>query len=249
MLERVRDGSIQGLRIDHPDGLVDPGGYLDRLRAAAPDAWITIEKILEPGEVLPAQWPVDGTTGYDALTEITNVVTDPGASDAFTSVYREITGDQRDFADHVADGKRGIATTILQSELLRLARLVPDVDGAVSALTELAVAFPVYRSYLPLGREYLDEAIATAVAPASRDPGRRGRAAAPPERPGRRAVRAVPAGHRRDHGQGRRGHRVLPLHPRDLAQRGRRRPGRVRGRPAHVPPGPAPPASARPRTR
>jgi (1->4)-alpha-D-glucan 1-alpha-D-glucosylmutase len=164
MLERVRDGSIQGLRIDHPDGLVDPGGYLDRLRAAAPDAWITIEKILEPGEVLPAQWPVDGTTGYDALTEIANVVTDPGASDAFTSVYRDVTGDQRDFADHVADGKRGIATTILQSELLRLGRLVPDVDGAVPALTELAVAFPVYRSYLPLGREYLDEAIETAVA-------------------------------------------------------------------------------------
>ena len=164
ILERVRDGSIQGLRIDHPDGLVDPGGYLDRLRAAAPDAWITIEKILEPGEVLPTEWPVDGTTGYDALTEIANVVTDPSAGTAFTAVYRDVTGDQRDFADHVADGKRGIATTILQSELLRLARLVPDVDGALPALTELAVAFPVYRSYLPLGREYLDQAIATAVA-------------------------------------------------------------------------------------
>ena len=164
MLERVHDGSVQGLRIDHPDGLVDPGGYLDRLRAAAPGAWITIEKILEPGEVLPPQWPVDGTTGYDALSEITNVVTDPGGAAAFTSVYRDITGDRRDFAEHVADGKRGIATTILQAELLRLARLVPEVGAALPALTELAVAFPVYRSYLPLGRRYLDEAVDTATA-------------------------------------------------------------------------------------
>ena len=164
MLERVRDGSVHGVRIDHPDGLVDPGGYLDRLRAAAPDAWITVEKILEPGEALPAPWPVDGTTGYDALTEIANVVTDPGAEAAFTAVYRDLTGDRRDFADHVADGKRGVATTILAAELLRLARLVPDVDDALPALTELAVAFPVYRSYLPLGRHYLDEAVETAVA-------------------------------------------------------------------------------------
>ena len=163
LLERVRDGEVAGLRIDHPDGLVDPGGYLERLRAAAPQAWITVEKILEPGEVLPPAWPVDGTTGYDALTEITNVVTDPAGADDFSAIYRDLTGDTRDFAAHVADGKRGVATTILQAELLRLARLVPDIDGAVEALTELAVAFPVYRSYLPLGRNYLDEAINLAV--------------------------------------------------------------------------------------
>ena len=163
LLARVRAGEVAGLRIDHPDGLVDPGGYLDRLRAGAPSAWITVEKILEPGEELPTQWPVDGTTGYDALTEIANVVTDPAAADAFSAVYREVTGDDRDFEAHVADGKRGVATTILGSELRRLARLVPEVDGALDALTELAVAFPVYRSYLPLGRKYLDDAIEVAV--------------------------------------------------------------------------------------
>ena len=163
LLERVRDGEVAGLRIDHPDGLVDPGGYLERLRATAPTAWITVEKILEPGEVLPPSWPVDGTTGYDALTEITNIVTDPAGAEAFSAVYRDLTGDDRDFAGHVADGKRTVATTILQAELLRLGRLVPDVDGAVEALTELAVAFPVYRSYLPLGRDYLDQAIDVAV--------------------------------------------------------------------------------------
>ena len=57
LLARVHDGEVHGLRIDHPDGLVDPGGYLDRLRSAAPQAWITVEKILEPGEELPAPGP------------------------------------------------------------------------------------------------------------------------------------------------------------------------------------------------
>ena len=66
-------------------------------------------------------------------------------------MYRDVTGDGRDFAEHMADGKRQVATTILQAELLRLARLVPDVDGALEALTELAVAFPVYRSYCRSG--------------------------------------------------------------------------------------------------
>jgi (1->4)-alpha-D-glucan 1-alpha-D-glucosylmutase len=163
ILERVRAGEVQGLRIDHPDGLVDPGRYLDRLRAAAPAAWITVEKILEPGEVLPAAWPVQGTTGYDALTEVANVLTDPSAGPPLTALYQELTGDQRSFAEHVADGKRLVATTILHAEILRLVRLVPDVDGAEAALTELAVAFSVYRSYLPLGEHYLDEAVHTAL--------------------------------------------------------------------------------------
>ncbi len=159
LLRRVTTGQIAGLRIDHPDGLVDPGAYLDRLRAAAPSAWITVEKIFEPGEVLPAQWPVQGTTGYDALSEIANVLTDPGAAESFSDTYRAVTGDKRAFADHVADGKRGVASTILHAEILRLARLAPDVDGADEALLELAVAFPVYRSYEPLGDEYLAQAV------------------------------------------------------------------------------------------
>ena len=164
LLDRVEQGGITGLRIDHPDGLVDPEEYLRRLREAAPSAWITVEKILEPGERLPLSWPVAGTTGYDALTEITQVLTDPDGSATLSTAYLEITGDERDFADHVADGKRGVATTILHAEIRRLARLAPGMDGATAALTELVVAFPVYRSYVPQGREYLDEAVALAVA-------------------------------------------------------------------------------------
>ena len=159
VLRWTREYGVTGLRIDHPDGLVDPQGYLARLAAATPDAWVTVEKITEPGEQLPGSWPVAGMTGYDGLSEVNNVLVDPGAKAAMTSLYVSVTGDERNFEQHVADGKRLVATTILQAEVRRLARLV-DVDDAVAALTELAVAFPVYRSYLPLGREHLDEAVA-----------------------------------------------------------------------------------------
>ncbi len=160
VLRWVADGTVDGLRIDHPDGLVDPGGYLARLRAAAPLQWIVVEKILEPGERLPA-WPVEGTTGYDALREVADVLIDPDAADVLDRDYRKLTGDQRSFAEHAAAGKRLVATTILRAEVNRLARLVPDVAATDDALTELLVAFPVYRSYLPDGAENLAAALAT----------------------------------------------------------------------------------------
>ena len=74
-------------------------------------------------EALPAEWPVDGTTGYDALAEVSSLFVDPAAEDIFDSFYRDLTGDQRDFAAHVEAGKRMIATGILQAEIRRLARL------------------------------------------------------------------------------------------------------------------------------
>ena len=163
ILRWIDDYGVSGIRIDHPDGLVDPNGYLDRLAAAAPDTWITVEKITEPGEELPRSWPVAGMTGYDALSEVTALLVDPAAEGTVDQAYLELTGDNRDYEQHIADGKRMIASTILQAELRRLARLVPDADEAtLAALTELAVAFEVYRSYLPLGIERLDDAIALA---------------------------------------------------------------------------------------
>ncbi len=104
----VEDDRVDGLRVDHPDGLADPGGYLDRLHALAPDAWLLIEKILEPGELLP-DWPVEGTTGYDAMTEVDQVFVDDTAQDALTALYRQLTGDELDFAGHVEAGKRNVA--------------------------------------------------------------------------------------------------------------------------------------------
>ncbi|SOD74045.1 maltooligosyl trehalose synthase [Jatrophihabitans sp. GAS493] len=162
VLDWVRHDGIIGLRLDHPDGLADPAGYLERLRAATGDCWITVEKILEPGEQLPTTWPVAGTTGYDALTEVSNVLIDPTVEPRFDALYRELSGDALDFHEHVARGKRTAVETILQAEVSRLARLVPSVERARDALAELLIAFPVYRSYLPDGREYLDQAVTLA---------------------------------------------------------------------------------------
>ena len=103
-------------------------------------------------------------TGYDALSEVNALLLDPAAEGAMTRLYVELTGDDRDFEQHIADGKRMVAGTIMKAEVCRLARLVPQVDEALAALTELAVAFPVYRSYLPLGAEYLAEAVRRATA-------------------------------------------------------------------------------------
>ncbi|NMM22777.1 MAG: malto-oligosyltrehalose synthase [Phycicoccus sp.] len=164
ILRWVSDYGVTGLRVDHPDGLVDPGGYLSRLAAAAPSCWITVEKITEPGERLPTDWPIAGMTGYDALSEVNALLLDPAAEGAMTALYVELTGDDLDFEQQIADGKRLVATTILQAEVRRLARFVPEIDNAVAALTELTIAFPVYRSYLPLGAEYLAHAVQRATA-------------------------------------------------------------------------------------
>ena len=115
-----------------------------------------MEKILEHGEVLPAHWPVEGTTGYDALVEACGVFLDPAAEAPLTAAYQRLTGDVRTSPEHVAIGKRNGVETILRAEVNRLARLVPDVEHAAAALAELLVAFPVYRSYLPDGAEHLD---------------------------------------------------------------------------------------------
>ena len=166
ILRWVRDGDVQGIRIDHPDGLADPAGYLDWLAAAAPDSWITVEKITEPGERLPAGWPVAGTTGYDALAEVNNLLYDPAAEVEVSRRYAELTGDRRSWSDHLEQGKRMVADTILHAEILRITRAVrhaqpklPVSDEDVAqTLTELAVAFGVYRSYHPIGAEQLDAA-------------------------------------------------------------------------------------------
>jgi (1->4)-alpha-D-glucan 1-alpha-D-glucosylmutase len=165
VLRWVAGGDVDGLRVDHPDGLTDPGSYLHRLREHAPDAWILVEKILEPGEELPGSWPVEGTTGYDALAEVDGVLVDPAGEAAFTALDTSLTGIRTDWAQLVHDCKLDVATDMLGSELRRLARLAPhvsDVSDTTAALAELLACFPVYRSYLPDGVEHLDQALAAA---------------------------------------------------------------------------------------
>ncbi|TNC29719.1 malto-oligosyltrehalose synthase [Amycolatopsis alkalitolerans] len=143
VLRWVAAGEVTGLRVDHPDGLADPGGYLRAVRSAAPDAWLVVEKILHPGEDLPQSWPVDGTTGYDALREITGVFLDPAAAPRFS-----LLAGSPDYHAVEEDARRLVTDTILVAEMRRIGALVPD--GA-EAVAELMIAFPVYRSYLPEG--------------------------------------------------------------------------------------------------
>jgi (1->4)-alpha-D-glucan 1-alpha-D-glucosylmutase len=161
ILRWVRELGVSGLRVDHPDGLAEPGEYLDRLVTSAPEVWVTVEKILQVDEELPASWPVAGTTGYDALAQVNAVLVDPQAEARIDGIYRELTGDGADWKEHAAAGKRHVATTILQAEFRRMARLVPTEPDAVDALTELVVAFPAYRSYLPEGAQHLTYAVDT----------------------------------------------------------------------------------------
>ncbi|MFG3715515.1 malto-oligosyltrehalose synthase [Micromonospora sp. NPDC047730] len=163
VLRWVSAGEVDGIRVDHPDGLRDPAGYLARLRAAAPAAWLVVEKILEYGEELPS-WPVDGTTGYDALAAVCGLFVDPDAEADFTALDTRLTGRRTSWEDLTHDTKLAAATRLLSAELTRLAALAPDVDreAARAALAELAAAFPVYRGYPPEGARHLAAARAEA---------------------------------------------------------------------------------------
>ncbi|MBM7503190.1 malto-oligosyltrehalose synthase [Agromyces aurantiacus] len=161
----VRDGLADGLRVDHPDGLAAPGAYLDRLTEATGGVYLLVEKILEGDETLPAHWRTDGTTGYDALADVDRVLVDPdgeAALDALDARLRAETGidGPADWDELIHGTKRGIADGILRSEVLRLERLVPEPrpESTADALAELLACFPVYRSYLPAGREHLEAA-------------------------------------------------------------------------------------------
>ncbi len=162
LLRWVTEGDIDGLRVDHPDGLTDPAGYLHRLREHAPDTWIVVEKILEPGEELPGSWPVEGTTGYDALAEVDGILVDPAGEAAFTALDTELTGVQTSWTQLVHDCKLDVTTGMLGSELCRLAALALNAHDAGEALAEVLACFPVYRSYLPDGVEHLDQALTAA---------------------------------------------------------------------------------------
>lgn len=171
VLRWVREGLADGLRVDHPDGLADPGGYLERLAEATGGAYVLVEKILEHGEALPAWWETDGTTGYDALEEIDRVLIDPAGEGRLAHLddgLRE--GATPRYHDLIHDTKRMIADTIQQAEIARLVRTLPRTpervdadDRATDALAELLACFPVYRSYLPAGRAHLEAAAAEAA--------------------------------------------------------------------------------------
>ncbi|UFU01591.1 malto-oligosyltrehalose synthase [Ruania suaedae] len=161
LLELMEAGLVDGLRIDHPDGLANPGEYLRRLHEATGGRWIVAEKILEPDEDVPGDWPVAGTTGYDAAWRINQVLTDPAGALPLGGLLSELTGDVVGTLDRVvAEAKREIATGSLYAEVHRLASLIAELchddvrlrDHTLRAITEcvteLVVACDRYRAYV-----------------------------------------------------------------------------------------------------
>jgi (1->4)-alpha-D-glucan 1-alpha-D-glucosylmutase len=156
----VREGVLDGLRIDHPDGLRDPESYLRRLRGAAPAAWIVVEKILEPDERLPATWPVDGTTGYDFLNTVGGVLLDPRGEEPLTRLYASFTGETTDYHALVREKKHQVLHDVLGSDVNRLTELMLRIcerhrryrdftrHEVHEVIREVVACFPVYRSYV-----------------------------------------------------------------------------------------------------
>ncbi|MFB6531908.1 malto-oligosyltrehalose synthase [Streptomyces sp. NPDC056399] len=172
IVELVRDGVVEGLRIDHPDGLADPQGYLERLAGATGGrCWTVVEKILTGPETLPAAWPVAGTTGYDALRHVDGVFTDPVGAHELTDLYREFVSRAGDRGGHWEATERRAAYEVVRHDLAaetavltRIAERICAADPALrdhapwalrTAVRELLVRVPVYRPYRTGGEQVL----------------------------------------------------------------------------------------------
>jgi len=157
VLELLGDGVLDGLRIDHPDGLADPAGYLERLRdAGAEHVWV--EKILHPGEGL-RDWPVEGTVGYEFLNEAQGLYVDPAGEAPLTALYEELAGDTRAFEELALEAQLEQAEGTFSREVQRLAR-IHDPGGLEQALARL----PVYRTYVKDGEWHPDDRAALEAA-------------------------------------------------------------------------------------
>lgn len=172
VLQFVADGLVDGLRVDHIDGLLEPRRYLERLRAAVdarrPAARngepfpILVEKILAEGERLPDDWPVDGTTGYEFMTALEDVLIDPSGYAAIESGYRGPRGEP-DFHAVAVDSKRRMLRSTLNADVRRIAPMLAAVArqagwprltiaAYAGAIVELVSVLPVYRTYMDAER-------------------------------------------------------------------------------------------------
>ncbi len=182
ILRWLREGVLDGIRVDHPDGLRDPKFYFDRLRGEAPDVWIVAEKILEPGEQLRPGWQIDGTTGYDYLNEAGGLFVNRENEEQFNIIYADFTGEPTDYLAVCRDKKHRVLRDLLGSDVNRLTNLLTEIcenhrdqrdytsHDVLRAVRELVACFPVYRTYVVPARNeitgederYINEAIAAA---------------------------------------------------------------------------------------
>ena len=170
ILDWLREGVLDGVRVDHPDGLRDPLQYFTRLRQRSPDAWIIGEKILEPGEFLRENWPIDGTSGYDFLNVCNDWLMQPDGLKELTQIYKEFTQQPTDFIPIAHDKKLNVEQEALGSDVNRLASLFVEIcennrdrrdftrAEIRRAIREVASCFAVYRTYVvPERDEIADE--------------------------------------------------------------------------------------------
>jgi (1->4)-alpha-D-glucan 1-alpha-D-glucosylmutase len=181
VLDWLQRGRLDGVRVDHPDGLSDPTEYFRRLRQAAPDAWIVAEKILQPGESLPESWDIAGTTGYEFLNLAGGLFVDPRGEAALNEIYRDFKRETVDF-EAVAKEKKGqIVREILGSDINRLTGLFVQIcenhrdhrdytrHEIHEAIREVVAAFPVYRTYVRPAAGAVSEADQEHISQAVRD--------------------------------------------------------------------------------
>lgn len=170
ILEWLQKNVLDGVRVDHPDGLRDPEQYFERLRKHAPDAWIVAEKILQPGEYLRESWPIEGTSGYDFLNVCNGVLVHGEGLREMTAIYKEFTGEPVDFDLIAHDKKISVEQEALGSDVNRLASLFVEIcennrdrrdytrAEIRRALREVASCFSIYRTYVvPQRDQILDE--------------------------------------------------------------------------------------------
>jgi (1->4)-alpha-D-glucan 1-alpha-D-glucosylmutase len=188
ILRWLKDGILDGLRIDHIDGLREPEQYLRRLADYAPEAWLLVEKILMPGERLRDSWPIAGTTGYDFIGRLAGLFTDSAGEAAMTRLFTAFSGQSEDLAKLLIQKKNYIMTEVLGSDLGRLTALFVEIcerhphhrdytrHELHEVLRSIAAHFPVYRTYVSAtsdeihrdDRRFIENAVAAAKADSSR---------------------------------------------------------------------------------
>ncbi len=169
ILDWLNEGVLDGVRVDHPDGLRDPLQYFARLRQRSADAWIIGEKILEPEEYLRDSWPIQGTSGYDFLNVCNCWLMDPEGLKELTQIYGDFTQESTDFAAIAHDKKLNVEHEALGSDVNRLASLFVEIcennrdrrdftrAEIRRAIREVAAGFWVYRTYVVPEREEITE--------------------------------------------------------------------------------------------
>ncbi|MEX2431197.1 MAG: malto-oligosyltrehalose synthase [Dehalococcoidia bacterium] len=159
-LRLVREGSVAGLRVDHVDGLHDPAAYLRRLReAVGPNTYLVVEKILGAMERLPADWPVQGTTGYDFLAVVNGLAASERGVEDLGRAYARSTGTRHSFLGEVRVQKRRMLEMLFANETAALAGMLREiaerdlavrnvpVEALENALMDVTARMPVYRTY------------------------------------------------------------------------------------------------------